>query len=80
MSTNEPTVTIAHPGAVVGDTYRFWVTPADPRFPGEGNRHARRKAAAERRHAGGFTAARPYELHAVAIPNDGTPVALKVGV
>ena len=68
------------------DVYEWFSSPEkniewiERRFPGEGNRHARRKAAAERRHEGGFTAARPYELHAVAIPNDGRPLALKVGV
>ena len=80
MSTNDRGVTVTFGAGTLtpGDVYRY----ESRAIPGqlEGNRHARRKAAAERRHEGGFTAARPYEVHGVAIPNDGTPVALKVGV
>lgn len=82
MSTNDRGVTVTFgPGTLTpGDVYRYHATQVEIAHPNEGNRLARRKAAAERRHEGGFTAARPYEVHAVAIPNDGTPVALKVGV
>lgn len=61
------------------DESKAWAQ-GQPALPLPQNRHARRKAAAERRHEGGFAAARPCEVHAVAIPHDGTPVALKVGV
>ncbi len=47
------TVTFPGPGTIVeSDTYRY--TTTEPRYHGTGNRHDRRKAAAQRRRAGNW--------------------------